>query len=98
MVLLLGIGSFVHGFDEGVEFKGGRSYTVKFDKAPNIENVREDLKTVFNEFPIIKTVNTSDQLNITTSYKITEIGRMLIQLLKQPCSAAFKISSGRNEF
>lgn len=74
VVLLLGIGSFIHGFDEGVEFKGGRSYTVKFDKAPNIESVREDLKTVFNEFPIIKTVNTSDQLNITTSYKITEIG------------------------
>ena len=30
VVLLLGVGSFFHGFDEGVEFKGGRSYTGSF--------------------------------------------------------------------
>ena len=32
IVLILGIASFFNGFDEGVEFKGGRSYTVRFDK------------------------------------------------------------------
>ncbi|HEX8676732.1 MAG TPA: protein translocase subunit SecD, partial [Segetibacter sp.] len=32
VVLLLGIGSFFNGFDEGVEFSGGRSYTVRLDK------------------------------------------------------------------
>ncbi|HRH59804.1 MAG TPA: protein translocase subunit SecDF, partial [Chitinophagaceae bacterium] len=74
LVLLLGIGSFIHGFDEGVEFAGGRSYTIKFQKAPDIEQVRNELKGIFGEFPIIKTVNTSDQLNITTSYKIKETG------------------------
>lgn len=70
IVLILGIGSFFHGFDEGVEFSGGRSYTVRFDQAPKIEDVRNDLKTVFGEYPIIKTVNVPTQLNITTSYEI----------------------------
>lgn len=69
-VVILGIGSLFYGFDKGVEFAGGRSYTVRFDKAPKIEEVRNDLKTVFGEYPIIKTVNTPTQLNITTSYLI----------------------------
>lgn len=70
-VLILGIASLFYGFDKGVEFAGGRSYTVRFDKAPKIEDVRNDLKTVFGEYPIIKTVNNNSQLNITTSYLIT---------------------------
>ncbi|PZP43910.1 MAG: protein translocase subunit SecDF, partial [Pseudopedobacter saltans] len=70
-VLILGIASLFYGFDKGVEFAGGRSYTVRFDKAPKIEEVRDDLKNVFGEYPIIKTVNTPSQLNITTSYLIT---------------------------
>jgi len=74
VVLILGIASYFNGFDEGVEFSGGRSYTVKFTTAPNTEDVREELKKVFVESPIIKTVNTNDQLNITTSYKIKETG------------------------
>src|SRR4029078_4758949 len=31
VVLILGVGSFFNGFNEGVEFKGGRSYTIEFD-------------------------------------------------------------------
>ena len=55
-------------------FAGGRSYTIKFAKAVNIESVREDLKKVFGESPIIKTVDSKNQINITTSYKIKEQG------------------------
>ena len=69
-VVILGIGSLFYGFDKGVEFAGGRSYTVRFDKVPKIEEVRNELKNVFGEYPIIKTVNTTSQLNITTSYLI----------------------------
>ena len=73
-VLVFGIGSFFHGFDEGVEFSGGRSYTIKFTTPPNVEDVRSALAKTFGEAPIIKTVNTNDQLNITTSYRIKETG------------------------
>jgi SecD/SecF fusion protein len=79
VVLVMGIASFFNGFDEGVEFAGGRSYTIKFAKAVNIETVREDLKKVFGESPIIKTVDSKNQINITTSYKIKEQGNNIDQ-------------------
>ncbi|MES2649945.1 MAG: protein translocase subunit SecDF [Bacteroidota bacterium] len=71
---LLGIASFFYGFDKGVEFKGGRSYTIKFPKPMQNEQVADALKPVFGEHPIIKTVGSSNQLNITTAYKIEETG------------------------
>lgn len=74
IVLLLGIGSFIHGFDEGVEFKGGRSYTIDFHRKINTDSMASALQTVFGEYPVVKTVNTGNQLNITTSYKISETG------------------------
>jgi SecD/SecF fusion protein len=72
VVLILGISSFFNGFDEGVEFAGGRSYTVKFDKTVSPDAVRDDLKKVFGEAPVIKTVGNNNQLDITTAYLIKE--------------------------
>jgi len=77
VIFLLGISTFFNGFDQGVEFSGGRSYTVKFDKPVNVEEVRDQLKVTFGESPIIKTVNSNNQLNITTSYKIEETGNTI---------------------
>ncbi|WP_153799538.1 protein translocase subunit SecDF [Foetidibacter luteolus] len=77
VVLILGIASFFNGFDEGVEFSGGRSYTVKFNKdmTNEITALNDDLKKVFDgENTIIKTVGSNDQLNLTTPYKIHETG------------------------
>lgn len=75
VVLLLGVGSFINGFDEGVEFAGGRSYVVKFDKpVQNIDALKDELKATFGEAPLIKTVGSTSQLDITTSYKIHETG------------------------
>lgn len=70
VVLALGIGAFFNGFDYGVEFNGGRSYIVKFSQAPNVEAVRADLATAFGESPVIKTIGSNTQLDITTSYQI----------------------------
>jgi len=79
VVLVLGVASFFNGFDEGVEFAGGRSYTVKFNTTVNTEEVRDELKKVFGEAPVIKTVDTKNQINITTSYKIKEQGNNIDQ-------------------
>lgn len=71
LVLALGIASFFNGFDEGVEFKGGRSYVVRFDKPVNEESVRDDLKAAFEgDNAVIKTIGDSRTLDITTAYKI----------------------------
>ncbi len=69
VVLLLGVASFFNGFHEGVEFKGGRSYTIQFDKAVKNDDIRNNLKDAFGgEYPVIKTVGDSRHLNITTSF------------------------------
>ena len=73
VVLLLGIGTMFNGFDYGVEFNGGRSYKIEFDKKVNVEQVRNDLRAAFeDENPIIKTVGDASTLDITTSYLITD--------------------------
>ena len=67
-VLLAGIGAFFNGFNEGVEFKGGRSYTISFPQPVNVDLVRDDLKVAFNEYPVMKTVGDGRRMNITTSF------------------------------
>jgi SecD/SecF fusion protein len=77
IVLGLGIASYFNGFDYGVEFDGGRSYTVRFNKSvgKEIEPIRNDLKVAFGgENPVIKTVGDAATLDITTSYLIKETG------------------------
>ncbi|RYY67178.1 MAG: protein translocase subunit SecD, partial [Chitinophagaceae bacterium] len=72
IVFALGIAAFFNGFELGVEFKGGRSYTVEFPQSVKNDDVRNDLQQVFGDFPVIKTVGDNKHLNITTSYKIED--------------------------
>jgi SecD/SecF fusion protein len=71
-VLALGIASFFNGFDYGVEFDGGRSFRVGFEKpVDDIEKVRGELRNAFEgENPVIKTIGDNSTLDITTSYMI----------------------------
>jgi SecD/SecF fusion protein len=74
IVLVLGIGAIFNGFHQGVEFKGGRSYTVQFDRSKtlDVEGIRKDLEVALQESPTIKTVGLNNQLDITTSYLIND--------------------------
>lgn len=83
IILILGISTYFNGFDEGVEFSGGRSYTIKFDKAVSPDEIRDELKKEFGEAVIIKTVDVKNQVNITTSYKIKETGTNVDSLVEQ---------------
>jgi len=75
VVLILGVGALFNRFDQGVEYKGGRSYTVRFDKPTENEKIRESLKAVFGEHPVLKTVGDNKTLNITTSYLIDDVSK-----------------------
>ncbi|MFY7965565.1 MAG: protein translocase subunit SecDF [Chitinophagaceae bacterium] len=85
VVLILGVGSLFNGFDQGVEFAGGRSYTVKFEKTISADVVRDDLKAAFDGVaPIVKTIGTDGKkLNITTAYKIKEAGNNVDATVEQ---------------
>ncbi len=70
-VLLAGVASFFNGFHEGVEFKGGRSYTIVFDKKVEATNAfRDNLKKALDGDNItLKTVGEDGKhINITTAY------------------------------
>ena len=62
------------GLSFGIDFSGGRTYVVRFDQPVNAVDVRSDLAKQFEEAPEVKTYGPSNQLKITTKYKIAEDG------------------------
>jgi SecD/SecF fusion protein len=73
LVILLGVGSmFVRGFSTGVDFKGGRSYVVRFDEPVRTVDVREKLAGPFGSAPEVKTFGSDNQVKITTTYLIQD--------------------------
>ncbi|WP_113661666.1 protein translocase subunit SecDF [Pedobacter nanyangensis] len=61
------------GLHLGVDFKGGRTYMVKFDKQLNTEEVAKTLSANFEgEEALVKTIGTDNSLKITTPYHITD--------------------------
>ncbi|WP_438710063.1 protein translocase subunit SecDF [Aquimarina muelleri] len=74
VIILVGLGSlFTQGLDYGVDFVGGRTYTVRFAKDVVPTTVEKDLVAVF-ESAQAKTLGANNQLKITTKYKVEETG------------------------
>jgi SecD/SecF fusion protein len=61
---------FTLGFDFGVDFKGGRSYVVQFDKDVTTEQISGVLEKELDGAPIVKTYGSSNTVSITTAYMI----------------------------
>jgi len=61
------------GLNQGVDFVGGRTYTVRFDQEVNPTEVESDLITEFGSAEA-KTFGSDNQLKITTKYKVDEEG------------------------
>jgi SecD/SecF fusion protein len=64
----------VKGFNFGVDFDGGRTYVVQFDKSLTTNDIRESLAKPFGEAPDVKTFGTDNRYKITTDYLIDENG------------------------
>jgi len=85
-IVILGLGSiFTQGFNYGVDFTGGRTYTVRFAQDVSATEVASSLKELFGDAPEVKTYGTSNQLKITTKYKVDEsaieVGNEIQELL-----------------
>lgn len=79
-IIALGIVSVIFkGFGLGVDFKGGRSYVVRFENPVSTSDVREVLTEVFGAAPEVKTyggagIAANEQVKITTSYLVDDTG------------------------
>jgi len=63
---------FIRGFSKGVDFTGGRTYVVRFDKNVTTAEVREALIAGMGEASEVKQFGNSDQMKITTKYKYND--------------------------
>ena len=60
---------FTKGLNQGVDFVGGRSYTVRFEQAVNPSNAQAQLASLLGSAEA-KTFGEDNQLKITTNYKV----------------------------
>jgi SecD/SecF fusion protein len=61
------------GLNFGIDFTGGRTFVVRFDKDVNTEQIRENLTIEFDGVaPEVKTFGPNSQIKITTKYMIED--------------------------
>ena len=69
-LLTIGVFSlFTNGLNQGVDFVGGRSYTVRFNDNVNPADIQNNLIEVFGNAEA-KTYGSDNQLKITTNFKV----------------------------
>jgi len=76
-LILVGAGIFslmTNGLQPGVDFVGGRSYQVRFEKVVNASEIASELNTVFGSGTNVKTFGEDNQIKVTTPYKVDAEG------------------------
>lgn len=74
VIIILGVIFYFKngGLNLGVDFKGGRTYQVRFEKDMNTEDIKKALAVPFGVAPEVKTLGSKNQAKITTTYKVTD--------------------------
>ena len=70
IILLGAISMMTIGLNKGIDFTGGRNYIVRFDKEVHTDEVRDLLEPQLDGAVSVITIGTSDQVRISTNYKI----------------------------
>ena len=98
IIIIAGLISiFTKGFSLGVDFQGGRSYFVEFDKSANTNEVRKALESEFGTAPEVKTYGSSNEVKITTTYKVEETSEKAEAEVSERLNAGLKKISANYE-
>ncbi|MDR0612430.1 MAG: protein translocase subunit SecDF [Dysgonamonadaceae bacterium] len=73
-ILVICVGVFaIRGLNQGIDFTGGRNYVVLFNQPVNTVQAQELLDPYFeNHTPSVITYGKSEQVRVSTNYRITE--------------------------
>ncbi len=90
IIIAIGLGSlFTQGLDQGVDFVGGRTYTVRFQNDVNASEVGSVLEKTYGSAEA-KTFGAANQLKITTKYKVNETGTAVDNEVSEKLFTALK--------
>jgi SecD/SecF fusion protein len=87
------VSMFTRGLNLGVDFTGGRTYTVRFDQTEELDKVRTTLAASFvnadgNQMqPEVKTYGAANQVKITTKFLVDDDSRDADQKVEAALSA-----------
>lgn len=92
-LIVLSLSSLItQGLNQGIDFVGGRTYTVRFDKTVIASEIQQDLVAVYGTAEA-KTFGGSNQLKISTAYMVddqtTEADNEVVELLFQALQPNF---------
>jgi len=73
LIIISAISLATKGVNYGVDFKGGRTYVVRFDQDVRLMDVRQTLTKEFGETPEVKTFGPNNQIKITTKWGMDNI-------------------------
>ncbi len=110
-LIVLGVVSFfTRGMNYGVEFTGGRTYVVRFDKEVTADEVRSNIAAAFENAPgddaeksvEVVQFGSADQMRIVTQYMVDDEGKeasdMVETLLYQALKPLFAADLTQGEF
>lgn len=72
VLALGGVAAATVGLKSGIDFTGGRNYVVKFDHPVTTGEVTDLLSEPFDGHVTVITISTTDQVRISTNYKVEE--------------------------
>lgn len=104
VLIVVSLGSlFTKGLDFGVDFKGGRTYQVRFEEPVNAQDVRAELTNAFVDEsgvkiePEVKLFGSSNQVLITTKYMIDSDAENADDIVEEKLEAGLHVIGDKFE-
>ncbi|RZJ36284.1 MAG: protein translocase subunit SecDF [Flavobacterium sp.] len=106
VVVVSVISLMTHGLNQGVDFVGGRTFQIRFEKPVSAEMVKAELAPAFGGSAEAKIFGSDNQLRITTKYKVAdhgteadqEVNHILFEKLKKHYSASMTYDKFVNSY
>ena len=98
-IIAIGLVAFMmKGLNFGVDFEGGRTYVVRFEKSVETVQVIDALKGPLTKSPEVKTFGNNNQVKITTSYLIEDQSPEAEQKVSDKLNEGLKAVQGESAY